>query len=130
MQRLSRLALLLAVTSCCGCTDSTTETTETTAAAPAPFNVAGLPTVEISVPDMMCEQSCVPKVRKSLASRAGVKDVQVDLETKTAVVAVDESEFDVDDAIADLLDLGFDGTHVAGVEPVDPAGPALTPPEN
>ncbi|MCA9235240.1 MAG: heavy-metal-associated domain-containing protein [Planctomycetales bacterium] len=116
-------ALIVAVT--LGCTDApSADKTTATEAAPAAFNVAGLPTVEFSVPDMMCETSCVPAVRKSLAARPGVKDVQVDLETKTAVVAVDEAEFDADAAVADLLDLGFKDTHLAGTPP------KLVPPAN
>ncbi len=62
---------------------------------------------------MMCEKSCVPKVRESLAARPGVKDVRVDLTTKTATVAIQQDEFDADAAVADLVDQGFKETKVA-----------------
>ncbi|MBX3434972.1 MAG: heavy-metal-associated domain-containing protein [Pirellulales bacterium] len=88
------------------------------------FNAAGLPTVEISVPGMMCEKSCVPTVRESLAGRPGVKEVRVDLATKTATVAIEAEQFDADAAVADLLDQGFEETKVAD------SAPKLAPPTN
>src|SRR6188508_3123224 len=42
-------------------------------AAPVAFNVEGAPTVDFSVPDMMCEDSCVPTVKATLAAQPGVK---------------------------------------------------------
>ncbi|TWT77371.1 Heavy-metal-associated domain protein [Posidoniimonas polymericola] len=66
------------------------------------FNTEGLPTVEFQVPSMHCEVMCVPKVRETLAKQPGVKDVSVDLETKTAVVAVEGGEFDPAKAIEAL----------------------------
>lgn len=65
------------------------------------------------VPDMMCEFSCVPTVRDALAKQPGVKDVAVDLETKTATVAVDEDQFDAEAAIAALVDLQYKNTKLA-----------------
>lgn len=116
MMRLFPLIIaVLAVNVMSGCSEPPTP--EETPATPAAFNVEGLPTVEISVPGMMCEQSCVPTVRDSLARQQGVRDVKVDLETKTATVAVREDMFDADAAVADLLDLGFEDTQVAGDEP-------------
>lgn len=76
----------------------------------AAFNTEGAPTVDFSVPDMMCEDSCVPTVEKTLADQPGVKDVQVDLESKTATVAVDEGKFDADKAVEALVDLQFTET--------------------
>jgi copper chaperone CopZ len=85
-------------------------------ATPAVFNVEGAPTVAFSVPDMMCEHSCVPMVRETLAEQPGVKDVKVDLQAKTATVAVDKDEFDADKAIAALKDRMFANTTLAGGE--------------
>lgn len=66
------------------------------------FNTDGLPTVEFTVPSMHCEVMCAPKVRKTLAEQPGVADVSVDLETKTAVVAVEGDIFDAEKAIEAL----------------------------
>ena len=85
---------------------------ETAQATPAVFNAEGAPTVEFSVPDMMCEVSCVPAVREVLAKQPGVKEVKVELETKMATVAVDESEFDAKAAVAALVDRQFKETKL------------------
>jgi copper chaperone CopZ len=74
----------------------------------AAFNPEGAPTVEFSVPDMMCPEGCGQKVMEILASRPGAKDAVVDFEAKIATVAVDEPEFDADAALAALVDHGFD----------------------
>jgi copper chaperone CopZ len=81
-------------------------------ATPVAFNVEGAPTVDFSVPDMMCEESCVPTVRETLAAQPGVKDVKVELATKTATVAVDKDKFDADAAVAALVDLQFTETKL------------------
>jgi len=81
------------------------------------FNAAGAPTVEFSVPEMMCEASCCPTVRKTLAKLPGVKDVKVELGSKTATVAVDKEKFDPQAAIAALVDLQFVNTTLKGAEP-------------
>jgi copper chaperone CopZ len=85
---------------------------ETAQATPVVFNAEGAPTIAFSVPDMMCEHSCVPAVREVLAKQPGVKDVKVELETKTATVAVDESEFDAEAAVAALVDRQFTETKL------------------
>jgi len=113
--RLYSLSILILSFAVSGCTEATNEpagiSAEPTTA--AVFNAAGAPTVDFSVPDMMCEDSCVPTVRETLAGQVGVKDVKVDLKTKTATVAVDENEFDADAAIAALVDLQFTQTKLA-----------------
>lgn len=104
-----RMTLSLALlTIAVGCNPSSTDGTpavdknmvisnqETTQVA---FNEAGLPTVSFDVPGMHCELMCVPKVRDALVVQFGVKDVQVDLDTKTATVAI-EPGFSAEDAIA------------------------------
>lgn len=99
---------------------------EQVAVTPAAFNVEGAPTVEFSVPDMMCEFSCAPKVREVLASQEGVKDVQVDLEGKRATVAVDEAKFDAAAAVAALVDVQFVNTKLASA-PADAAASEKAP---
>jgi len=75
---------------------------------PVQFNAAGAPTVAFSVPDMMCPEGCGTKVKEILLEQPGVKEVLVEFETKTATVAVDETTFDSDAAIAALVDHQFE----------------------
>ncbi len=84
------------------------------------------PTVEFSVPDMMCEDSCVPEVRKILAAQPGVKDVKVELASKTATVAVDKEAFDPHAAIAALVDMQFKNTTLKDPGEAQPAAAAAT----
>jgi copper chaperone CopZ len=72
------------------------------------FNVTGAPTVEFSVPDMMCPTSCVAKTKEILSQQPGAKDVCVDFGSKTATVAIEAGKFDAGQAIAALVDHGFD----------------------
>jgi len=74
---------------------------------PAAFNVQGAPTVELYVPNMYCQYSCVAKVKEILANQAGVQDVKVDFEAKRATLAVDPAKFDGPGAIAALVDYQF-----------------------
>ena len=117
MRSLAIAAALLMIAGCKEAADKAgepaVESSEQVTATPAAFNVAGAPTVEFSVPDMMCEFSCAPKVREVLAAQEGVQDVQVDLEGKRATVAVDEAKFDADAAIAALVDVQFVNTKLA-----------------
>ena len=110
---MKRFALLTAVLMVMGCSSEKVKVaTEepATEVVVAAFNTEGAPTIAFSVPDMMCEDSCVPTVEKTLAEQPGVKDVDVDLESKTATVAVDEGAFDADKAVAALVDLQFTET--------------------
>jgi copper chaperone CopZ len=77
----------------------------------AEFNAEGAPTVDFSVPGMHCE-SCVAHVEGILAAQPGVKDVEVDLGSLTAKVAVDDKEFDGEQAVAALVDMQFDEAKV------------------
>ena len=101
-----------------GCqTELPTTSEESTAkASPVAFNVEGAPTVAFSVPDMMCEFSCVEQVKKALSSEPGVKDVQVDYEAKRATVAVDREQFDAERAIATLVDYQFTNSKLVADE--------------
>jgi copper chaperone CopZ len=106
-------ALAIAVVVLCGCVRESSDVIETgTAATPVAFNVSGAPTVEFSVPDMMCPTSCVAKTKEILSQQPGAKEVRVDFDTKTAIVAVDSAEFNSQQAIAALVDHGFDHSTV------------------
>jgi copper chaperone CopZ len=74
---------------------------------PVSFNTAGAPTVEFSVPDMMCPEGCGAKVKEILSEQPGAKDVLVDFPNKTATVAVDKDRFDAKQAVAALVDHQF-----------------------
>lgn len=89
---------------------------ESTKASPVAFNIEGAPTVTFSVPDMMCEESCVEQVRKALSLEPGVKDVQVDFKAKRATVAVDRELFDAEAAIAILVDYQFTNSQLVADE--------------
>lgn len=82
------------------------------------FNAEGAPTVEFSVPSMHCEFSCAPAVKKTLAAQPGVKDVKVDLATKTAVVSVEEDKFDAEAAVAALVDIQFVDSKIVTPESI------------
>jgi copper chaperone CopZ len=79
--------------------------------------VAGAPTVEFSVPDMMCEDGCAVAVKQILSKQSGVTGVLVDFDAKTATVAIEEGKFDPQSAIATLVDKGFDHTTLADEAP-------------
>ena len=130
MKLLPLIALLLV--GFVGCTDRNVGTTgdvepSTTveaAATPAVFNAAGAPTVQFSVPDMVCE-SCSAAVHETLAAQPGAQDVTVDLETKLAPVAVDREKFDEEAAVAALLDKQFSNAKLLAA-PETPKAPAPT----
>lgn len=105
------ILVLLALGLTLGCSDGELRLPEATTAV---FNAAGAPTVEFSVPDMMCPDSCAVKTKEILAEQRGARDVLVDFETKTATVAVDEAEFDAEQALAALVDRGFDQSTLKG----------------
>jgi copper chaperone CopZ len=74
---------------------------------PVSFNTVGAPTVEFSVPDMMCPEGCGAKVKEILSAQPGAKDVLIDFPAKTAKVAVDKDKFDAKEAVAALVDHQF-----------------------
>jgi len=51
-------------------------------------------------------------VRKALVALPGVTDVEVDFESKTAKVQVDEKQFNGDAAVDALAQAGFDNSSV------------------
>jgi copper chaperone CopZ len=86
----------------------------------ASFNSEHAPTVEFSVPDMMCPDGCGVAVKEILAKQPGAKDVLVDFEGKTAKVAIEEGKFDADKALAALVDRQFTSSSLkehAGTKP-------------
>ncbi len=103
------LVALAGIGLCVGCSRVESPTTANTAppATPAAFNTAGAPTVEFTVPDMMCPEGCGAKVKEILSEQPGAKDVLVEFETKTVKVAVDKEKFDAKQAIAALVDHQF-----------------------
>ncbi len=90
-----------------GCARQSAVSTDEVATAVA-FNVDGAPTVEFSVPDMMCPEGCGAKTKEILSEQPGAKEVVVDFDAKTATVAVEKGEFDAEAAIAALVDHGFE----------------------
>ena len=52
------------------------------------------------------------KTKEILSQQPGAKEVRVDFDTKTATVAVDSGKFNAEDAIAALVDHGFDHSTV------------------
>ena len=74
----------------------------------------GVERVVISVPGIMCEESCTVATREILMAQPGVREVDVRFETKTATVVINEELFRVDDAIAALDDHGFADSRVVG----------------
>jgi copper chaperone CopZ len=101
-----------------GCADSP---------ASAVFNAAQAPTVEFDLPDMMCEDGCAQAVEDILQRQAGVKEVQVNFAGRTAMVVIDEVAFDSQQALAALIDKGFDNSKLAG--DANQAPPSQSPPE-
>jgi copper chaperone CopZ len=95
-----------------------------TAIKPASFNTEGAPTVEFTVPDMMCPEGCGEKVKEILSEQPGAKDVLVEFETKTVKVAVDKEKFDSTKAIAALKDHQFSQAVLKDANTDDLAKPA------
>lgn len=90
-------------------------------AAPAPFNAAGLPTTLVSVPGIDCE-GCAMGVRNSLEGLAGVKEVDVDVATKTATLAIDPAEIDKQAVLDALSGANFDGASFVTEGTTSPQG--------
>jgi len=99
----------LSLTLIAGCSETATQapTVDSAAVTKTSFNASGAPTVEFSVPDMMCSEGCGMKVKEILSQQPGAKDVVVDFPAKKAIVAVDKDKFDAKQAIAALKDHQF-----------------------
>jgi copper chaperone CopZ len=94
-----------------GCAQGDNSSTELT---PAAFVAANSQVVEFSVPDMMCPEGCGVEIKEILAKQPGAKDVLIDFEHKTAIVAVEDDKFDADAAIAALADQMFPNSKLKG----------------
>jgi len=107
MLRTTLVCLSLALIA--GCSQNTTQspTVDSAAITKTSFNASGAPTVEFSVPDMMCPEGCGAKVKEILSQQPGAKDVVVDFPAKKAIVAVDKDKFDAKEAVAALVDHQF-----------------------
>jgi copper chaperone CopZ len=111
---------------CLGCSHVESPTANTASVTPVLFNIAGGPTVEFSVPDMMCPEGCGAKVKEILSEQPGAKDVLVDFPAKTATVAVDKDKFDAKKAVAALKDYQFKNSTLkdSTASTLDPSKPA------
>src|SRR5690349_6157478 len=92
---------------CVGCSKVEGPTANIEKVTPTAFNTCGAPTVEFSVPDMMCPDGCGVKVKEILSQQPGAKDVLVEFDSKTVKVAVDKDKFDAKQAVAALVDHQF-----------------------
>jgi copper chaperone CopZ len=117
------VAVLILVVGCSQSNQRTGDVTKSTT--PVSFNTAGAPTVEFSVPDMMCPEGCGEKVKEILAEQPGAKDVLVDFPAKTAKVAIDKDKFDAKQAVAALVDHQFKNS---ALKDANTATAALPPP--
>lgn len=121
------LVMLVLSFAVAGCTEATNSPASISveSATPAVFNSTGAPTVEFSLPDMMCEDGCAMTVKDVLSKQSGAKDVVVDFDGKTATVAIEEGQFDADQAIAALVDKGFDNSKLKTEPPETPVTEAV-----
>jgi copper chaperone CopZ len=110
----------------CAREESKAPDVQTSKITPAAFNPAGAPTVEFSVPDMMCPEGCGEKVKEILSEQPGAKDVLVDFPAKMAKVAIDKDKFDTKQAVAALVDHQFKNSALmdAGATAAAPSSPA------
>lgn len=74
---------------------------------------AGERTVTLAVENMYCA-ACPYIVRESLASVAGVVDVAVSYEEKTAVVTFDDAKADIDALVKATTDAGYPSAPKSG----------------
>jgi copper chaperone CopZ len=124
MRRLLLTATFVAMFAGCSQQGSETSFAEPDQITTASFNTAGAPTVEFSVPDMMCPEGCAVEVKEILAKQPGAKDVLVDFEAKTATVAVEQEEFDSAQALAALIDKQFTNSSLKDAANADPQAAA------
>src|SRR3954466_538078 len=90
-----------------GCSKQDQNTASSESLTQAAFNPSAAPTVQFTVPDMMCPEGCGAKVKEILSQQPGAKDVIVDFDSKTVTVAVDKGKFAWKRASGDLVDDQF-----------------------
>src|SRR4051812_41744276 len=110
MKRLMFIAIALLFVVGCSQKSAEPSVSTSTSVTPVAFNSGSAPTVQFTVPDMMCPEGCGAKVKEILSQQPGAKDVLVDFDSKTATVAVDKDKFDSKQAIAALVDHQFSHT--------------------
>ncbi|HEY3395425.1 MAG TPA: heavy-metal-associated domain-containing protein [Lacipirellulaceae bacterium] len=114
------IALVALSSVLCGCAERSNEpVADSTATTAVAFKAAAAPTVEFSLPDMMCEEGCAVAVRDILREQPGAKDVRVDFDAKTATVAIEEGKFNSQLALAELVDKGFDNSQLKSDAPAE-----------
>jgi copper chaperone CopZ len=124
------IVIVLGLAIVCGCAQQATDVPPAAleSVTAASFNAEGAPTVEFSVPDMMCPEGCGEKTKEILAGQPGAKDVKINFEAKSATVAIEDGKFDADAALAALVDHGFDHSTLkdgAAAKPEVDAAPAV-----
>ncbi len=70
------------------------------------FNEAGLPTTELNVPGLHCE-ACQARATELLETADGVEDFNIDLSSKTVIIAYNTDSFDNDSLIKIFNDGNF-----------------------
>jgi copper chaperone CopZ len=128
MKRVSIICVV--VTAMFGCSKHSDKMPAATAKAveATAFNVAKLPTVAFSVPEMMCPDGCGVKVKEILSEQPGAKEVVVDFDNKTATVAIEDgAQFDSNAALAALEDHQFKNSAVKNGEVAAPAADVSDP---
>ncbi|MGI9427860.1 MAG: heavy-metal-associated domain-containing protein [Bythopirellula sp.] len=94
-----------------GCQTETAPPAEV-AATPVAFDFGDSPTVEMHVPDMMCQFGCAARVKEVLTAQEGVEDVQIDFGSRRVGLAIIKEKFDADAAVAALVDYDFGNTKL------------------
>jgi len=94
-----------------GCQTESAPQTEASVT-PVRFDFGGAPTAEMHVPDMMCQYACTAQVKKVLTAQEGVEDVKIDFESRRVGLAIDETKFDAEAAVAALVDYQFSNTKL------------------
>jgi copper chaperone CopZ len=106
------VALIAAFAGCGGEVEKESSSIGNNQLTAASFNADNAPTVEFSVPDMMCPEGCGVAVEGILSKQPGAKDVLIDFEGKTAKVAIEEGKFDEEKALAALIDKQFSNSKL------------------
>lgn len=108
MRLFTAIALAFSFVSFVGCGSQSVENGSEVSAeiSKASFNTEGAPTIAFNVPGMHCS-SCAGAICETLEEVPGVVDIETDVSTKIATVAIDKETFDSAAAIAALSDADF-----------------------
>lgn len=83
--------------------------TTTEQVAPKEILAANLVTKTFTVEGMTCAKGCAASIQRKLAKTEGVKEANVDFETKTAVIEYDKTQLD-EAKIKQIVEAVGDGT--------------------